>query len=307
MKKIGFTLIKILIFSVSLFFLIFTIYSNIDKLKEINIASTGVVIVYVILSSIMYAVLLLFLALGWKKILESLSKITISYKLVLIYLRSLIFKYIPGNVFHYVARQVEAKKEGASHKVLIHSNIIESVVLIVASLAISSLALIFMQDTSLDNYIHHVDMNLIYGVGIGSILAIILIGRYNKIGISDYVQPFFLYMIFFLCIGFITYIIVIEVLQLNISLPICIFLYSLSWLAGFITPGAPGGLGVRESLFIVLSNGILSESDALVLSVLLRIITILGEILVFMIASVIINRQNKQIGIYGKCEAIRKN
>ena len=54
-----------------------------------------------------------------------------------------------------------------------------------------------------------------------------------------------------------------------------------SWAAGFVVIGAPGGLGVREAAFVALAGASLGESQALLLIGLFRIVTFLGDTLLF--------------------------
>jgi hypothetical protein len=62
--------------------------------------------------------------------------------------------------------------------------------------------------------------------------------------------------------------------------------YVLAWLAGLLTPGAPAGLGVRELVLFFLLKGFVPESD-MVLSVLLgRVVTVAGDLVFFVLASI---------------------
>ena len=60
--------------------------------------------------------------------------------------------------------------------------------------------------------------------------------------------------------------------------------FALAWVLGFIVPGAPGGIGVREVVFTKLFDGTLGEGVAVCLAVVLRVITILGDLLAFGVA-----------------------
>ncbi len=63
--------------------------------------------------------------------------------------------------------------------------------------------------------------------------------------------------------------------------------FSLAWLLGFIVPGAPGGIGIREAVFVGLFGNELGQGVAVGLAVLLRIITSLSDLLTFGIATLI--------------------
>ena len=57
--------------------------------------------------------------------------------------------------------------------------------------------------------------------------------------------------------------------------------YTAAWLAGFVTPGAPAGLGVRELVLVFLLDGHAAEPDLLPAVVLSRVVTVLGDTFFF--------------------------
>ncbi|MEJ2551847.1 MAG: lysylphosphatidylglycerol synthase domain-containing protein [Anaerolineales bacterium] len=58
-------------------------------------------------------------------------------------------------------------------------------------------------------------------------------------------------------------------------------LYSIAWVVGFITPGAPAGLGVRETIFLTALRPIYGEGAALGITVTMRVLTAFGDALIF--------------------------
>ncbi|REJ77060.1 MAG: hypothetical protein DWQ36_18240 [Acidobacteria bacterium] len=58
----------------------------------------------------------------------------------------------------------------------------------------------------------------------------------------------------------------------------------LAFLAGYVVPGAPGGLGVRESLLVVLLGNEMGDSQALALALQFRLATVAADLLLFGIA-----------------------
>jgi len=65
----------------------------------------------------------------------------------------------------------------------------------------------------------------------------------------------------------------------------CLSIYTISWLIGFITPGASGGLGIREGTFVAITTFLELNiaSDIIIFSVLLvRLINILIDIILFL-------------------------
>lgn len=67
--------------------------------------------------------------------------------------------------------------------------------------------------------------------------------------------------------------------------------FAASWVLGFLAPGAPAGLGVREALLAVWFGGVLAPADAVALIVMLRIATTFGDLLNFAWGSTAIARQ----------------
>ena len=51
-----------------------------------------------------------------------------------------------------------------------------------------------------------------------------------------------------------------------------------AWIAGFVTPGAPGGLGVREAVMVIVGGASASAEHLLMLGVLLRAVTFGGDL-----------------------------
>jgi len=55
--------------------------------------------------------------------------------------------------------------------------------------------------------------------------------------------------------------------------------------AGFFAPGAPAGLGIRETLMLLILRTGYAEADALVIVVGARVATILGDVAAFLTGS----------------------
>lgn len=58
--------------------------------------------------------------------------------------------------------------------------------------------------------------------------------------------------------------------------------FALSWVAGFVTPGAPGGLGVREALLVAGTTPFYGPGTALSTALAFRLVTVLGDGLAFL-------------------------
>jgi hypothetical protein len=58
-----------------------------------------------------------------------------------------------------------------------------------------------------------------------------------------------------------------------------IFAASLSWIVGFVVIGVPGGIGVRESVFVALMTAPIGATLALSVAVAARLVTIAVDLL----------------------------
>lgn len=63
--------------------------------------------------------------------------------------------------------------------------------------------------------------------------------------------------------------------------------YVIAWVLGFVIPGASGGIGVRELVITVLLGSVVGAETVLTLSVIHRLITIVGDFLAYLVMLII--------------------
>lgn len=281
---------KVIIFIISILFLVYVGINNFNGIKESVIFERNSLKLEIFILSIVYAISLTFVAMSWKKILNLLSKDKLPFSLVWVWLKSNLYKYLPGNVFNYVSRQFVSKKMGLSHKVLLQSNVVEAILIISTAIIISGVILLLIYDFTVNEYFSFINSNYIYIICLFIIVVFWYLHKYKQIKVTDYWECMIYYSVFFILIGVSAYYVLNY--QMNIEFPFLLItaIYTFAWLVGFITPGAPGGIGVRESVFVFLSHGILGEPDAIVLSGMLRFISLLGEIILFFVANKMLNK-----------------
>jgi hypothetical protein len=66
--------------------------------------------------------------------------------------------------------------------------------------------------------------------------------------------------------------------------------FALSWALGFLAPGAPAGLGAREGIMLLLLRGSAPDESLLVFVLLARVVTMSGDALCFIGASILRGR-----------------
>ena len=59
--------------------------------------------------------------------------------------------------------------------------------------------------------------------------------------------------------------------------------YLFSWIIGFITPGAPGGIGIREAVMVLMCGSFMSTETIMLYAVTMRIISTLGDVVAFLV------------------------
>lgn len=69
----------------------------------------------------------------------------------------------------------------------------------------------------------------------------------------------------------------------HVGFGLALLAYTTSWLAGFITPGAPSGLGVREFILIRLLAPVMGEPQALLAAAMLRLCSVCADVIAFAI------------------------
>lgn len=290
-----------IVLAASILFLGLRFYSNFEGLLAITpgwlfYTALGV-------ASLCYGVMQFFLIASLSVILKGLGAARPYFTKVLVFHgRTDIAKYLPGNVFHFVGRQILAKNLGWSQATVGLASLAETaLVLIGAGLAI----LIYASMTDVRAIIKFWP-----GINIGVLLIaasagiagawlvcahaarISMLSRHasarNIQNFSRSVRPLLAtgwYVLFFL-LGGVVFWSLLSALKSGWQwsfLALSGFAYVLSWIAGKVSPGAPGGLGVREAMLTLLLSGVVGEAEALMLALAMRIVTSFGDFFLFAI------------------------
>jgi hypothetical protein len=252
---------------------------------------------------ILYAAFVLVLANLFNTLLQMHVDNSLSSNTVIsIYCKSNLFKYLPGNIFHYIGRNQIAVKGGIPHGKVILATILETLLL---ALAASIVSIIFAGRYAIRWIIEDSGKEIII-ISIfltAAILGIILykfnpgvrkwvesyVDKIKKIKFSKIAKFIAFYVGTFISNGIIfTFILssLGEGLSEDFILPV-VGIYAFSWIIGFITPGAPAGLGIREVMVCALLSGTVKDDTVLTTVVLYRFITILGDIIAFLMVSIV--------------------
>ena len=242
---------------------------------------------------LMFATILIGI-LAWKKNLEYFSERTIDYKnSAVIYTKANIGKYLPGNVMHYVERNIFAAEQGISQIDVTTSTILEIVGQVFTSFLIT-IPFLFNEIKSIMSLHIERDMTKIFLlIFMIALILMFVISRKNekvnqifkKITQKKFAMMFagniclygMCYLIYGLLLNVILYHINPNVMNLHDAL-LMISANTIAWLIGFIIPGVPGGIGVRELTLTTIASGTAFEQTILIAAVFQRIISIFGDL-----------------------------
>ena len=195
-----------------------------------------------------------------------------------------VMKYLPGNVFHLAGRHGMARRKALSHQTLLLAALAETGLLVLAALLVGLLAVRMLPMP---------EPALVAGLAAaclaGAALMIgLIVWQWRHVGPplqrvwrARWALALLLpvYLGFFAVYGAIGGLL-LSVLSPAVTtslLPLTAGAFALAWLAGFLTPGAPAGIGVRESVLLLILTPFAGAGPVLLLAALARVVTILGD------------------------------
>jgi len=284
----------------------------VKKLFDMDISLSqfrdGRVLAALVICLVIQTVIIICSCYPWLVFTRSLSGRKIPYSAAMpVYTQSNLYKYLPGNVFQYVGRNQLAADMDISHVDVACATVLDVLFCVLWTAVISVIMLGGRIAELLSKYGRNL---LIVGlVGIVLVTALILAVRIKfrdkfKAYISRYSKAFakenrpmllrgvFYYLIqnivsaamYFLCLWLI-------VPKADISELIALTgAFMFAWIIGFVTPGAPGGIGIREGVMLFVCGD--SFSDRIVLFVLvMRIGSVFADVAAFLIGRIYAGRK----------------
>ncbi len=218
---------------------------------------------------------------GWHLLVTHYAAQSVSFATSYYYFaKTEISKYLPGNIFHFVGRQALASKIGLRQKEMAKISLLFT--LLLAAATVVAAAFLTLGNEHLPFYLKMLSPFLAAGALLPSLLLYPSVETKRKLSVT------LLLSVSLILQGGIVALIVAH--QMHTSLSYSYFLllsavYVLSWLVGFVTPGASGGLGVREGAFvaIVAFLHLHISDDTVVFAVLaIRLLNIVVDILLYL-------------------------
>lgn len=257
--------------------------------SAIGSAPPGLAVIGLAVSSLLYALLGACLAFSWTQVVVAMGgSIRNQWR---IHATTQALKYLPGNVAHLAGRHALATRSGLSQKLLLSAAPAE------AALLVSAAGLICLVSTPLIWPLVEAVLPsirwMLAGLGASGLLAggVVVLIYSNRKKISDLIpangprrtallRAFATHLVFFAGCGLVGFVLLYTLTGTLISGADTARLtaaLALAWLAGFLVPGAPAGLGVRETVILALVAPMHGAGAATGLAALYRMATLFGD------------------------------
>ncbi len=248
----------------------------------------------IILGGLAYAVALSLVAAGWSVLVRSASpdgSLPVRSALS-IYAISQLFKYLPTNTLHYVGRHAALRRLGIAHSAAALGGLGEIVLIVPASLLVTLIAgqTAFSR---LDGRIGGLSLAVAALLVFGALALHLIIPRLARIPRTAAlaqalgsrrlrvaaIVAFASYSLFFIVSGAIFAIVACQLGDWRAEDAMLLgTIWTGSWALGFVAPGAPAGIGVREAILIAGLAAAGHPADAAQIAIAMRLVTLLGDL-----------------------------
>ena len=217
-----------------------------------------------------------------------------------IYAKANVGKYLPGNVMHFIGRQLYARELGLSQIQMAMASFIE-IVCTMATALIVSIAFAGKQLLSVLTFLYpkYNILLLLIIIVITIIICVAILFHFRNQPTSQLLlalmqtsrfwkklaHAFIASCISFVCLA-VTLLFFLQTQEVGSYLHIgLVFTASaIAWIAGFITPGVPGGLGVREVILLFILVPIYSQEAVLSAIIIQRITLVFSDVLTWILS-----------------------
>lgn len=295
---------NVLTFLVMIYIIYLLINMDIDFKTYLN----GTAFLYIGLAISINLTALFTNAYAYRNVVYTITSLKMNYKVISnIYLRANLAKYVPGNVMHFVNRNIFALKYNISQEKMALSTVIEifsyiiSAGLMIILFAKNSVIKVLVDlygITFLDDYWY-----VLVVLGLFSIFVVIYIlslrfkMAYTEM-LKDFLKTFLIYGLYLILLSLGFYIVFTKVVLVNLDGTTSIYIFIsfiIAWLLGFVTPGASGGLGIREAVLSILIGEIVNIEFIIVAVVVYRFINVLSDVIAYIVVSTILKPEGETL------------
>ncbi len=234
------------------------------------------------LLSASYLIMGVILAISWRRLLHYFGEDVSRKWALIVYGKTQIAKYLPGNIFHYAGRQLAGMSQGVGGKILAKASFLEFVLILVTAGAV--LLFHFVSE------VFPSASELAALVALGLIIFLVVLWKTNA---GSLAWVFVSYLVV-LILPSLLFAVVLQSLEPDAGMDLwqVTIVFIAAWITGLVTPGAPGGIGVREALIIAMLNGTGFEASVLIAALLARVANILGDFVFFVVSLSLEARKN---------------
>ncbi len=285
--------IRLWVTLVSFTFILLSITNNSDKLVQVSLNQLALKWLAI---GILFSILSMWInAYAWQTLIFWLGNKPIRTSYITLYLRTNLFKYLPGGIWHFVARIRELNISLGSKNALT-AVFLEPILMSIAALIFVSLGgwqsgisfICFIPCLLLLPKLREPLLRKIENIKFKQIKKADPNINLSKPCLLDPVSskypwtPLFVEMLFF-AFRFGGFWCCLNAFSLGSTIPIGSWCsaFALAWTVGLVVPGAPGGVGVFESIFLIRLTEFPFIPKASLLAVLLcyRVVAIISDVM----------------------------
>lgn len=213
-------------------------------------------------------------------------------------------KYLPGNFAHFAGRAALAIQDGASPAAVGLALFAETALTVAAGLGVAIVGLWSLPGVAealgstmpaqSDLAMTAVAAVVVMGGVLGGAMLLKrrgLLDPWARLDARNVLLVLLIQMVAFGLLGASLYLIAgIAAPSGTAPLSLTIVVFAAAWVAGLVTPGAPGGLGVRETIITLGLGAVIGGPAALATALLHRGVSVGGDVIAFGIGWVLRNR-----------------
>ena len=265
---------------------------------DFSILASPFVIVGLLATALAFGLGIVFAGLNFRWLIANITGVSVGRALVVkAYCVSNLYKYLPGSVMYLIGRnRIAFETKKVSHAQVAFATVMEGVLILLATVIVIAVS---VSDEAI-YYVRQVDIpSFVWIVAGGIVLVCALLAVVFRRRMGEWFGKFSNGMrnfrplsrikrlgtcLLIVIVLAVTYIVALMLLGQRITpdmVPTIIGLYLLAWLAGFMTPGAGGGMGVREFVLYMFLGGFLDPGIVLSSAIMHRLITIVGDVFAY--------------------------
>lgn len=297
-KKTAFKVVSYLVVGAAVFYFFQALYKRLDDIPHIHWDAKAYAAVVISVLGILFTNTLT--GYLWRALLKDHNVDIRPGKAIQIMLVSQFGKYLPGNVGHFAGRAALASQEGIPVAVTLNTVMVDVVWHLAIGATFAAMAAYLYSDTLhrwLPDHLNApelvvITVALMFLPWIGITLANRLVPNISrKVGGGQLLAAPTLKTAIkvsaMILLGLSTLGLILKVQTMWLfgvdagAYHVLMILYVASWTVGYVVPGAPGGVGVREAMMVFLLSPVVGEGTAIGLGIGMRLANMAGDALSF--------------------------